>query len=168
MFSLAGRLELGFIEPSEVLAILCDYSNKAADIWSNVDQSSSERVGNTLGVELYDVQQTCSWRFTLFSGQFDCRIRVEQRQENEGSSGLNPQLQFKLIKSSFMKDFEGSWKVSKEGNGVVVEHLLSVRPMIEIPQSLSSLSQGIFCAQVQATLTDLENEVERLRNRNNN
>ena len=164
-FSLAGRLELVGIEPPEVLSILYDYSQRAAEIWGNVDQSSSRQLSSGSSVDLYEVQQTCSWRFALFSGQFDCRILVEQRKEED--SGNLPQLTFNLIESSFMKAFEGSWLVKRGSNGVIVEHLLSVRPMLDIPPALSALSQNIFCSQVHTTLEDLEKEVCRIQRGNN-
>ena len=153
--TVAGRLELEGIKPEVVKSILYDYSNRAASIWSNVEESSSKRVesqGASDSVQTFQVAQTCSWRFAIFSGQFLCRILVEQRRDD---SDL-PQLKFKLVESSFMRDFEGEWRISQAENGVIVDHLLSVKPMIDIPESLSSLSQGIFCAQVQQTLNDLE------------
>ena len=48
--------------------------------------------------------QTCRWEFLVFSGNFEMRLTVhEARQHGE--------VVFNLISSSFMRQFQGAWKV---------------------------------------------------------
>ena len=48
--------------------------------------------------------QTCRWEFLVFSGTFETRLTVhEARQHGE--------VVFNLISSSFMRQFQGAWKV---------------------------------------------------------
>lgn len=48
--------------------------------------------------------QICRWEFLAFSGTFKTLLNVDE----ERDAG---RLVFSLIKSSFMKDFEGQWQV---------------------------------------------------------
>ncbi len=48
--------------------------------------------------------QMCRWEFLVFSGTFETRLTVhEARQHGE--------VVFNLISSSFMRQFQGAWKV---------------------------------------------------------
>ena len=48
--------------------------------------------------------QTCRWEFLVFSGTFETKLTVhEARQHGE--------VVFNLISSSFMRQFQGAWKV---------------------------------------------------------
>ncbi len=58
------------------------------------------------GLSLRDFMcvQTCRWEFLVFSGTFETRLTVhEARQHGE--------VVFNLISSSFMRHFQGAWKV---------------------------------------------------------
>lgn len=48
--------------------------------------------------------QICRWEFLAFSGTFKTLLNVDE----ERDAG---RVVFSLIKSSFMKDFEGQWQV---------------------------------------------------------
>ncbi len=54
---------------------------------------------------------------------------------------------------------EEEWAV---GGGCVVEHVLSVKPLMPVPPPFSYYTRSIFCKQVEAVLWDLQREVERL------
>jgi hypothetical protein len=71
-------------------------------------------------------------------------------------------LVFRLVRSSFMRDFEGRWQVSPcggGGGGARVEHVLAVKPTMPIPAAISQYTQGIFTRQVSNILRDLEREI---------
>ena len=52
--------------------------------------------------------QHCKWKFLLFKGSFAVKMRVQERPDEM-------QLLFAMEDSSFMRDFEGRWKVSVVG-----------------------------------------------------
>ena len=53
--------------------------------------------------------QTCRWEFLVFSGTFETKLTVhEARQHGE--------VVFNLISSSFMRQFQGAWKVRMDSH----------------------------------------------------
>jgi len=48
--------------------------------------------------------QACKWQFLAFSGTFDVHLNVDEKPDSR-------MLVFRLVESSFMKDFEGRWQV---------------------------------------------------------
>ena len=73
---------------------------------------------------------------------------------------------FRLVKSSFMRDFEGRWHVvpgggggGGGGGGARVEHVLAVKPLMPIPGAVANYTKGIFTRQVSNILRDLEREI---------
>jgi hypothetical protein len=115
--------------------------------------------------------QACSWRFLAFSGSFNVHLAVEE-------DAAARALVFKLIKSSFMRDFEGRWLVtpapsssssssssssgSSDGGSSGrsrVEHVLAVEPIVPMPAAISRYTKGIFTRQVANILRDLEREI---------
>ena len=59
--------------------------------------------------------QICRWEFLAFSGTFKTLLNVHE----ERDAG---RVVFSLIKSSFMKDFEGQWQVISNANWLHVLH----------------------------------------------
>jgi hypothetical protein len=53
---------------------------------------------------LLTLLQAGKWQFLAFSGTFNVLLDVTEEEEN----GM---VVFRLVKSSLMKDFEGSWQV---------------------------------------------------------
>lgn len=99
--------------------------------------------------------QACSWRFLAFSGSFNVHLSVD-----EDSTARS--LVFRLVKSSFMRDFEGRWQVSPTPGGAGrarIEHVLAVKPLMPIPAAISQYTRGIFTRQVSNILRDLEREI---------
>jgi hypothetical protein len=72
-------------------------------------------------------------------------------------------LSFKMMESSFMRDFEGRWSVRRlpSGAGSVVVHELAVMPFMELPGAVEGYMQSIFSSQVSAILRDLHAELGR-------
>ena len=124
--------------------------------------------------------QACTWRFLAFSGSFNVALSVD-----EDAAGRT--LVFRLVESSFMRGFEGRWRVEAAGGGgggccggggsgsgggggkgsstgdgacrARIEHVLAVKPLIPIPPAVAKYTQGIFTAQVAGILRDLSREV---------
>ena len=63
--------------------------------------------------------QICRWEFLAFSGTFKTLLNVHE----ERDAG---RVVFSLIKSSFMKDFEGQWQVIRNANWL---HALHIMPL---------------------------------------
>ena len=64
--------------------------------------------------------------------------------------------------------FKGKWLVSpsthsRDGSpdSCIVDHVLSVRPNLDIPRPFVGLAEGIFVHQVSKLLDDVSAEVER-------
>lgn len=54
--------------------------------------------------------QVCKWGFSVFSGTFEALLAVTEQPQQRS-------LSFKLIRSGFMKDFEGHWAVTPAASG---------------------------------------------------
>lgn len=50
----------------------------------------------------------------------------------------------------------------REGGGCVVEHVLAVKPLVDVPPAVAPYTSHIFKQQVAGLLRDLADEVERL------
>ncbi len=97
---------------------------------------------------LHLAAQKAGWRFLAFSGSFECRLAVDEDAEARS-------LVFTLLQSSFMRDFEGRWSVNEEhvegvGPAVLVEHQLSVMPMMPVPAPFAYYTRPIFVKQVRS------------------
>eukprot|EP00798_Chlamydomonas_sp_ICE-L_P016609 gene16609-22851_t len=111
---------------------------------------------------------------TLVVGAFVLSLELSKAsmivEEDAGSMKLN----FILKESSFMRAFEGKWKVtpalvsSGKGEAVVeacvVDHQLSVKPNVDVPAPIAEMMQGIFVKQVSRIMEDLLQEIERKQN----
>ncbi|GFR44629.1 hypothetical protein Agub_g5917, partial [Astrephomene gubernaculifera] len=102
-YTVFGRIRLR-APASAVYALLTDHGN-CHRVFSNV--ASSEVVTAEEGGEK-EVVQSCRWNFLAFSGTFRIRLGVTELPDCRT-------LSFKLIQSSFMRDFEGQWVVRQGG-----------------------------------------------------
>eukprot|EP00775_Hariotina_reticulata_P013851 gene13851-13973_t len=100
--------------------------------------------------------QACKWQFLAFSGTFNVQLAVDEQPDSR-------LLVFRLVESSFMKDFEGRWQVEplEPGRGCRVEHVLAVKPLVSIPAAIAPYTSSIFKKQVADLLQDLEQEINR-------
>jgi len=64
--------------------------------------------------------QICRWEFLAFSGTFKTLLNVHE----ERDAG---RVVFSLIKSSFMKDFEGQWQVISNENWLHALHMMPLQ-----------------------------------------
>lgn len=123
------------------------------------------------GIWLLFVPQKCRWSFLAFSGTFNAHLSVDE-------DPVARKLVFKLVQSSFMKDFEGRWELRREtippapsaggaaaagaeSETTLVEHILSVQPAIHVPYPISLYTRSIFVRQVGQVMRDLQEEVWR-------
>jgi|APGre2960657404_1045060.scaffolds.fasta_scaffold73547_1 hypothetical protein len=71
-------------------------------------------------------------------------------------------LTFRLLRGTFLRDFEGSWAVDPDGRGGSrVVHRLAVQPLMPLPPPVAEYTKRIFVQQVEALLQDLASEVDR-------
>ncbi|GAX73261.1 hypothetical protein CEUSTIGMA_g715.t1 [Chlamydomonas eustigma] len=169
VFTIEGSLGLSVPAPL-AFDILADY-DQCANIFRNILESAAQPTSD----QDFVVTQTCSWSFLAFSGTFDCVMDVHVDKQSQ-------KVTFKLKKSSFMKDFYGSWQIipatvmnpgmdedgdhkttvsSGQQAGCLVRHVLSVKPIMGLPEPIARLTQGIFVHQVSQVFEDLCREVER-------
>lgn len=131
-------------------ALLTDYESSTR-VFENI-ASTEVLVGEDGGKQ---VLQACKWQFLALAGTFSLQLAVQE----EPASRM---LVFKLIKSSFMRDFEGRWQVTPTGkSSCMVEHVLAVKPFMPIPAAIGQYTKNIFTRQVTAILADLSLEVDR-------
>jgi ribosome-associated toxin RatA of RatAB toxin-antitoxin module len=137
-------------EPDLVYSILTDYDN-CARVFRNV--VSSEAVITAGGEK--QVLQACQWQVIGLKGTFNVHLDVEE----DSASRL---LVFRLKESSFMRDFEGRWQVEPAQGGVCrIEHILAVKPVMDIPPAIAPYTSSIFKQQVGKLLQDLERAISR-------
>ncbi|KAK9905740.1 hypothetical protein WJX75_005449 [Coccomyxa subellipsoidea] len=133
-YTIRGHLETGMPRQA-VLGVLTDYEGLAR-IYSSIEDSRQCIINGKKGVN-----QLCRWEFLVFSGNFETELTVEEDLPN-GS------VVFRLVTSSFMRQFEGRWQVSELENGSCrVEHQLSVEPVLAPPQAFAGYTQKIFMRQ---------------------
>lgn len=134
---------------SDVYALLTEYESNT-DIFKGVSEAKllqTEPEKHLL--------QVCQWRFLTFSGEFETVLSVDE-------VPCDMALTFKLVKSSFMSDFQGRWQVFPDPEGgCTVIHVLSVKPALKIPSLITFYTKSIFERQVQQLMSDLDVELKR-------
>ena len=141
-FSLVGEMVLA-CDADSMYAMLTDYL-ASPRIFSTVDSATVDAMddGRLL------VQQSCRWRFLVFGGAFPCHLAVLE-------TPTERYMEVELHERGFIREFEGSWRVSEEpGGGVRVRHTLALRPALTPPYA-----HKIFLKQIGDILTDVEREV---------
>jgi ribosome-associated toxin RatA of RatAB toxin-antitoxin module len=133
-----------------VYSILTDYDN-CARVFRNV--VTSETMFTADGDK--QVLQACQWQVIGLKGTFNVQLNVEE----DPTCKL---LVFRLRESSFMRDFEGRWQVeAAPGGGCRIEHILAVKPVMEIPPAIAPYTSSIFKQQVGKLLQDLERAISK-------
>ena len=100
------------------------------------------------------VNQECKWQFLIFKGTFGIALEVDEEPETKTVT-------FKLAKSAFMRDFEGSWVLEKlPDGGCHVTHVLNITPLVSPPRSFENYTSKIFIRQVDGILGDLRKALE--------
>mmetsp|Transcript_24679 Transcript_24679/g.68672 ORF Transcript_24679/g.68672 Transcript_24679/m.68672 type:complete len:247 (-) Transcript_24679:1196-1936(-) len=152
-FSVNGDIEV-LATPEEVYKVLADF-NGAPRIFSNI--VATERLD--AGPGKIHLLQKCRWKFLMFSGTFNAVLSVREVPEQKV-------LLFELVSSSFMREFEGRWKVVKNEMGnAVVEHSLTVKPTMLPPPGMGGYTRKIFVEQEMQVLEDLKAELIRRQSR---
>ncbi|KAL3139314.1 hypothetical protein ABBQ38_003652 [Trebouxia sp. C0009 RCD-2024] len=142
VYTVGGSIETP-VTQSKVYDMLIDYPN-LNKVFSSIDECHTLTEKQAL-----QLLQICRWEFLAFSGTFKTLLNVDE----ERDAG---RVVFSLIKSSFMKDFEGQWQLTESpGGGCHVEHRLKVQPVLDAPPLFSGYAQRIFVKQVTKVLEDL-------------
>lgn len=175
-----GKMQLVSCSPEQVYDAVTDYA-RAPDIFQNVAESVvtrdvrtlsscvitaflSQRQGNAVIAPLtclkwlqdgvVKVNQECKWKFLIFQGTFGIALEVDEEPEKNV-------ITFKLAKSAFMRDFEGSWELEKlPGGGCHVTHVLNITPTLAPPKAFENYTSKIFIRQVDGILGDLRTALE--------
>ncbi|DBA69322.1 hypothetical protein WJX79_007346 [Trebouxia sp. C0005] len=142
VYTVGGSIQTP-VSTSHVYDMLIDYPNLNR-IFSSIDECHTLSEQSAL-----QLLQICRWEFLAFSGTFKTLLNVHE----ERDAG---RVVFSLIKSSFMKDFEGQWQLTgTPDGGCHVEHKLKVQPVLDAPALFSGYAQRIFVKQVTKVLEDL-------------
>ena len=56
------------------------------------------------------VRQSCRWKFLVFGGSFPCQLATREDPEER-------YMEARLHEKGFIREFEGSWKVTEEPGG---------------------------------------------------
>lgn len=147
-YSLVGEMVVDS-DADSMYNMLTDYA-ASPRIFSTVDSVETDVLedGRLL------VSQSCRWKFLVFGGAFPCQLAVKEAPE-EGY------MEVSLHKKGFIREFEGSWRVTEEpSGGVRVRHTLALRPALTPPYA-----HKIFLRQIGEILEDVQTEVERWQGR---
>jgi hypothetical protein len=136
-----------------VYETLVDY-DALPRVFHNVDSCEVRREEERLVVS-----QMVGWKFLIFRGAFETELEVVEDPEEHV-------LTFSLLRSAFMKEFVGDWKVkgvvTDDGRtevGSLIRHELSVMPVVQPPQRIGNITAKIFETQVRCVLRDLAEEL---------
>jgi hypothetical protein len=133
-----------------VYDVLTDYL-ALPRVFHNVDDCSL-RVTDAGGLHLV---QTVSWKFLIFRGSFATELQVEELPAQR-------RLAFSLLRSAFMRQFVGSWRVDDAADGgSAIAHALTILPVVSPPQRIGDITKPIFVSQVTSILEDLDAELDR-------
>ncbi|DBB11662.1 TPA: hypothetical protein ACH3X3_007042 [Trebouxia sp. C0006] len=113
VYTVGGSIQTP-VSTSHVYDMLIDYPNLNR-VFSSIDECHTLSEQSAL-----QLLQICRWEFLAFSGTFKTLLNVHE----ERDAG---RVVFSLIKSSFMKDFEGQWQVTSNANWL---HALHIMPLL--------------------------------------
>ncbi|GMH39611.1 hypothetical protein BSKO_07509 [Bryopsis sp. KO-2023] len=149
MYTVRGILETS--TPADAAYnILLDIGN-SHNVYRNISDS------NVWFTEDGDKRLTehCGWNFLMFAGTFPVILDVEEEHRDR-------LLEFNMVECNFMKDMKGRWEVSeKQDGGCIIDHTLSVRPVVVPPAMIGAFTKRIFAKQVKQILEDLVEELDR-------
>ncbi|DBA90942.1 TPA: hypothetical protein ACH3X1_016152 [Trebouxia sp. C0004] len=129
VYTVGGSIQTP-VSTSHVYDMLIDYPNLNR-VFSSIDECHTLSEPSAL-----QLLQICRWEFLAFSGTFKTLLNVHE----ERDAG---RVVFSLIKSSFMKDFEGQWQLTgTPDGGCHVEHKLKVQPVLDAPALFSKSVQS--------------------------
>ena len=142
-YSLVGEMVVNS-DVDSMYNMLTDYA-ASPRIFSTVDSVET----STLDDGRLLVSQSCRWKFLVFGGAFPCHLAIAEEPDTK-------YMEVALHKKGFIREFEGSWKVTEEPTGGVrVRHTLALRPAVTPPYA-----HKIFLRQIGEILDDVQREVE--------
>ncbi|OIT23090.1 PREDICTED: uncharacterized protein LOC109216771 [Nicotiana attenuata] len=183
--NLSVKVNVG-LPPETVYDIVTDPENKR--VFKNIKEVVSRKVLVDEGLrQVVELEQAAIWRFLWWSGTIAVHVLVDQNRENHT-------MNFKQVKTGFMKRFEGSWRVEpllvdkdlchpfrpntladyisytkgkgRIGSTVSLEQL--IQPAIVPPPPISWYLRGITTKTTEMIITDLLAEAARIRGSSNN
>ncbi|KAJ6431150.1 hypothetical protein OIU84_018612 [Salix udensis] len=178
--NLNAKVDIG-LPPDAVYDIVTDPDNRR--VFKNIKEVVSRRVLLDEGHrQVVDVEQAAIWKFLWWSGTISVHVLVDQNRQDHS-------MNFKQLKTGFMKRFEGSWKVEpvfvdeaicypfkpktlaeycsctrgkgRIGSKVSLEQL--IQPAIVPPPPISWYLRGITTRTTEMIVNDLVAETGRIR-----
>ncbi|GAQ85837.1 hypothetical protein KFL_002570050 [Klebsormidium nitens] len=155
------------LHPDGVYGIISDPDNKR--IFKNIKETVRRDILEDDGVQQrVMMEQAAMWRFLVFSGTFNVTLDILQNEKERF-------MKYKLAKSGFMKNFEGSWEIEPhnylspnskdgvEGTASMVTIRQNIQPAMVPPPPFSGYVRGITVQATRDLLRDLQHEAERIR-----
>lgn len=178
--NLNAKVDIG-LPPDAVYDIVTDPDNRR--VFKNIKEVVSRRVLLDEGHrQVVDVEQAAIWKFLWWSGTISVHVLVDQNRQDHS-------MNFKQVKTGFMKRFEGCWKVEpifvdeaicypfkpktladycsctrgkgRIGSKVSLEQL--IQPAIVPPPPISWYLRGITTRTTEMIVNDLIAEAGRIR-----
>ncbi|CAN4087530.1 unnamed protein product [Withania somnifera] len=174
------------LPPDTVYDIVTDPENKR--VFKNIKEVLSRKVLVDEGSrQVVELEQAAMWRFLWWSGTISVHVLVDQNREDYT-------MNFKQVKTGFMKKFEGRWKVEpllvdedlchpfkpktltdyisytkgkgRIGSTVSLDQL--IQPAIVPPPPISWYLRGITAKTTEMIITDLVTEAAKIRGSSSN
>ncbi|WCJ38453.1 hypothetical protein M5689_019514 [Euphorbia peplus] len=169
------------LPPDAVYNIVTDPDNRR--VFKNIKEVVSRKVLLDEGHrQLVELEQAAIWKFLWWSGTISVHVLVDQNRENR-------MMKFKQLKTGFMKQFEGCWRVEpvfideslcyplkpktwaeycsctggkgRVGSKVSLEQL--IQPALVPPPPISWYLRGITSRTTEMIANDLLAEAARIR-----
>ncbi|KMZ70520.1 hypothetical protein ZOSMA_19G01080 [Zostera marina] len=177
--NLSAEFNVG-LPPDAIYNIFIDPGNKR--VFKNIKRVVSRNVLFDDGLrQVVEVEQESIWKFLCWSGTFSVNLVVDQNRRNHT-------VNFKLVKSGFMKQFEGYWdlqpiSVDEESETLTDYHRHTrrkgrvatvvrvdqlVQPSIIPPPPISWYVRGIMVKTIEMLINDLLAEAARVRKYSSN
>ncbi|KAK9818614.1 hypothetical protein WJX74_001276 [Apatococcus lobatus] len=146
-FTVRGSLETA-CQPDAIYQTLVDYANLPT-VFKNLDSCRSWTEDGQK-----KLLQVCRWEFLIFSGTFETTLSVSEHPDQG-------RLVFNLLQSAFMRNFHVCWQLKPLPNGrTLVQHELTVDPIVDPPPAFRGYAEKIFYQQVQSLLQDLQHHLK--------
>lgn len=169
------------LPPDAVYNIVTDPENKR--VFKNIQKVISRKVLLDEGPrQVVELEQAAMWKFLWWSGTISVHVLVDQNREDHS-------MNFKQVKTGFMKRFEGCWRVEpllvdeelchpyrpnnladyvsctkgkgRIGSKVSLEQL--IQPALVPPPPISWYVRGITTKTTEMIINDLQAETARIR-----
>jgi len=155
--TVVGKLDILGLSEAETYALLTDHKN-SHKLFQTILSCQQENHPEDSTILL---DQTCQWKFLVFSGTFPVHLAVKEDPQSRTFTFRD------VSTGGFLKSMHGSWAVSSSPlipGGVRITHRLQALTALTAPPPFGKYTQKIFKKQVKEILKDLEVEITRRSN----